>query len=103
MDVPLAIVGCGGMGGRHLLGLKALYDTPLCNVELVAVCDQRRDNAEHLADDAERLLGRRPFVFGDLGQMVAAVPDLQAVDIATDSASAGGRAAIRSSSASGSS
>ena len=85
--IPMAIVGCGGMGGRHLLGLKELYETDMCNVQLVAACDVRQDNAEHLADDAERLLGRRPFVFGDMADMVAAVPDLQAVDITTDSGS----------------
>ena len=54
--LPLAIVGCGGMGGRHLLGLKELYDSEMCNVELVAACDLRRDNAEHLADEAQMLM-----------------------------------------------
>ena len=51
--IPLAIVGCGGMGCRHLLGLKELAGSGLCNLELVAVCDLRADNAERLADDAE--------------------------------------------------
>jgi predicted dehydrogenase len=85
--IPLAIVGCGGMGGRHLLGLKELYDSGQSNVELVAACDLRRDNAEALADDAERLLGRRPRVFQDMAAMVATIPDLQGVDITTDSSS----------------
>ena len=40
------------MGGRYLLGLKELYDTPLCTVELVAVYDLRRNNAEHLLSQA---------------------------------------------------
>ena len=85
--IPIAIVGCGGMGGRHLLGLKELYDTPLCNVELVALCDLRRDNADHLAGQAEELLGLRPQVFSSMEAMVAALPDLQGVDITTDSGS----------------
>ncbi len=84
--IPLAIVGCGGMGGRHLLGLEELVDSGLNNVELAAVCDLRRDNAEHLADEAEKLLGRRPAVYQDLAKMAAAVPDLQVVDITTDAA-----------------
>lgn len=83
--VPIAIVGCGGMGGRHLRGVKALYDTDLCNIELVAACDLRRDNAEFLADNAEQMLGKRPLVFQDMAEMVRAVPDLQAVDVTTDS------------------
>ena len=81
---PLAIVGCGGMGGRHLLGLKELQENGAENVDLVAVCDLRRDNAEHMADEAERLLGHRPAVFEDLAKMAGAISDLQAVVITTD-------------------
>jgi predicted dehydrogenase len=85
--IPLAIVGCGGMGGRHLLGLKELAETEVCNVELVAVCDLRRDNAQHLANEAEQLLQHRPLIFNDMEDMVAESPDLLAVDITTDSGS----------------
>jgi predicted dehydrogenase len=81
---PLAIVGCGGMGGRHLLGLKELQDAGAVNFELLAACDLRRDNAEHLADEAEKLLGRRPAVFDDMQKMSAALPGLQAVVITTE-------------------
>jgi len=87
LKIPLAIIGCGGMGSRHLLGIKELYDSGLSNVALTAVCDLRLDNAEHLADEAEKILGRRPLVFRDLGQMVADVPDLQAAIITTDAGS----------------
>lgn len=81
--IPIAIVGCGGMGGRHLRGVQELYANPLCNIELVACCDLRRDNAEYLADEAEKRLGRRPHVFTDMEAMVQEVPDLQAVDVTT--------------------
>lgn len=72
------------MGIRHLLGLTELYTAGLPVLELIAVCDLRRDNAVHLADKAERLLGHRPSIYDDLACMVAAMPDLQAVDITTD-------------------
>jgi predicted dehydrogenase len=85
--LPIAIVGCGGMGGRHLRGLKELSGTPFYNVELVAVCDLRLDNAEHLAGLAEELLGARPQVFQSMEAMVAALPELQGVDVTTDSGS----------------
>ena len=85
--VPIAIVGCGGMGGRHLLGLVELHDAGLDNVELVAVCDLRDDNAEHMANSAEKLLGQRPQVFQDMEAMVKTLPELQGVDITTDSGS----------------
>jgi predicted dehydrogenase len=86
-NVPIAIVGCGGMGGRHLLGLRELFDAGLGNVDVVAVCDLRRDNADFLADNAEELLGKRPQVFEDMAAMVKAVPELQGVSITTDSGS----------------
>src|SRR5258708_15420 len=63
--VRLAIVGCGGMGRRHLTGLAELSRTDHCNVDLVAVCDLNRKNAEDLADEAEQYLGTRPRVFSD--------------------------------------
>ncbi len=40
--IPIAIVGAGGMGGRHLRALGALYESGMANVELVAVCDTRK-------------------------------------------------------------
>lgn len=85
--VPIAIVGCGGMGGRHLLGLRELDDAGLGNVALVAVCDLRRDNADYLAERAGQLLGQRPWVFQDIAAMVKALPELQGVAITTDSGS----------------
>lgn len=83
--VRLAIVGCGGMGRRHLKGLAELATTDYNNVELVAACDVNRDNAEFLADEARELLGDRPAVFGDAEQMVREVEGLEAAACTTDS------------------
>ena len=82
--VKLALVGCGGMGRRHLAGLAELHRSDFSNVELVAVCDLNERNANDLADEALSLLGERPRVFGDIGTMVAAVEGLEAGDCATD-------------------
>ena len=45
IKIPIAIIGAGGMGGRHLRALGALYESGMANVELVAVCDKRKENA----------------------------------------------------------
>ena len=82
--IRLGLVGCGGMGTRHLYGLQELAQTPFNNVELAALCDIRRDNAELAAAEAEKLLGVRPEIFTDLEEMVRRVPDLAAVDVVTD-------------------
>ena len=82
--VRLGLVGCGGMGTRHLYGLRELVQSPFSNVELCAVCDIRRENAELAALEAEKLVGVRPEIFTDLAEMARAVPDLAAVDVVTD-------------------
>ncbi len=64
--VRMALVGCGGMGTRHLHGLKQLLGTPFDLVELSAVCDIRAENAQLAAAEAETLLGVRPGVYPDI-------------------------------------
>jgi predicted dehydrogenase len=83
-QVKIAIVGCGGMGRRHLAGLAELSRTDHCNVQLRAVCDLNLANANALAEEAEQLLGTRPLVFDDAATMVEQVEDLEAADCPTD-------------------
>ncbi|HEX5502131.1 MAG TPA: Gfo/Idh/MocA family oxidoreductase [Thermomicrobiales bacterium] len=85
--VRLAIVGCGGMGRRHLAGLAELARTDHNNVALVAVCDLNERNAEALADEARVLLGQRPRVFRDMTTMAREAEGLEAADCTTDTGS----------------
>jgi predicted dehydrogenase len=85
--VRLAIVGCGGMGRRHLAGLAELSHTPHMNLDLVAVCDPNLQNAEDLADEAHELLGERPVVYAEATKMVREVDGLEAADCPTDTGS----------------
>ncbi len=84
--LPICIVGCGGMGHRHTIAYHVLEETGLSNMELMAVCDINRDNAQRVAGEVERLFGRKPLVFTDLDQMLAN-PDIAAVDVVTDGSS----------------
>ena len=54
--VKYAAVGTGGMGRRHLRGMARLYQSSMCNMELVACCDLNADNANYYADEANELL-----------------------------------------------
>ena len=56
-------------------------------MELVAVCDLNQENADFLADEAHELLGSRPKVFADIGEMAREIPDLRAADVTTDTGS----------------
>jgi len=83
--LPIALIGCGGMGRRHLRGMAQLAGTARPNIELVAVCDLNQANAEFLADEAAELLGRRPRVYADIAQMARDFgADLHAASITTD-------------------
>jgi predicted dehydrogenase len=79
--IPLAIVGCGGMGHRHLFGLAELHDNGLSRFDLVAACDPVTANAESLADEAEKRLGKRPVVVKSMDELDAL--GVAAVDITT--------------------
>ena len=82
--VKMALIGCGGMGTRHLYGVRELARSLFNNIELVALCDIRRENVELAATEVEELLGCKTATFTDLGAMAKAIPDLGMVDVVTD-------------------
>lgn len=73
MTFALGLVGCGGMGRRHVLGMSKLRAAGQMQFELAAVCDVLPANGERLATQAEEMLGRRPSVYTDLDTMLKAV------------------------------
>ncbi len=85
--VRLAIVGCGGMGRRHLAGLGELHRAGDRSIDLIAVCDRNLENANDLADEARSLLGTRPQVFASVAEMAAGADGLEAADCTTDTGS----------------
>jgi len=80
----LGLVGCGGMGLRHVLGLAELRRQRPDALALVAVCDVHESSARHVAEVAERELGRLPRVYTDYQAMLKYESSLDAVSIATD-------------------
>ena len=85
--IRLGIVGCGGMGRRHLAGLAELARSDHHPVDLVAVCGLNEHNARDLADEAFAMLGTRPAVYTDLARMASETDGLEAADCTTDTGS----------------
>ncbi|HEV2124454.1 MAG TPA: Gfo/Idh/MocA family oxidoreductase, partial [Chloroflexota bacterium] len=89
-QLNLAIIGCGGMGTRHMYGVKETAEVvrgglaSIPSFRLAALCDPTERNREALADLASQELGERPRTFETLGAMLEAMPEVQAVDIATE-------------------
>jgi predicted dehydrogenase len=69
MSFAMGLVGCGGMGRRHVIGMKQLKLAGKLNFDLVAVCDIMPANLQKMADHAEELLGTRPQQFADFDSM----------------------------------
>jgi predicted dehydrogenase len=80
-SIPLAIIGCGGMGHRHLTGLIELHRAGWADFSLVAACDPVQSNAESLADLAASALGARPAVVASVAELAGL--GVAAVDITT--------------------
>ncbi len=81
--LALALVGCGGMGCRHIAGLHKLLEIDALPWELVAVCDVIPENAARAANLAEELLGRRPGVFSSIDEMHTGLDQLDALIVTT--------------------
>jgi predicted dehydrogenase len=71
--VKLALIGAGGISGGHARGILEHQD----KIECVALCDVSADNLENRA----RQLGGNPARFQDWKKMLAAMPEIDAVDI----------------------
>ncbi|MXY12967.1 MAG: hypothetical protein F4Y46_02890, partial [Chloroflexi bacterium] len=76
----MALVGCGGMGRRHLHGLAQLESAGLNPFDLVGVCDPFAEAANAAAHLAEKLLDVQPRVYAGLEDLAAAEePDAVAI------------------------
>ncbi len=80
----LAQVGCGGMGLRHIYGLTELKQQGFDTFDLVALCDLHPEAANHVASEAEKGMGKRPKTYTNFDEMLEKEPDIDAVNIVTD-------------------
>ncbi len=80
--MKLALVGCGGMGRRHIGGTGRLNKVGKLNFELAAVCDMLPENAALAADVAAENLDQRPEIYHDFDGMLSSA-QLDAVILTT--------------------
>lgn len=81
--IKLALIGCGGMAGAHVKGLRALWERDIKVFEVVATCDIVEERARERARQAEEFQGNAVQVFTDFHQMLDKLPEIEAVDICT--------------------
>ena len=83
MAHEFALVGCGGMGRRHLRGFVELARVRPGLIELAAVVDVDRERADFVAGEVAELLGSRPAACTGIAEAKAQRPELVAADIVT--------------------
>jgi predicted dehydrogenase len=79
----MGLVGCGGMSGGHVEGLKQLHSKGLADVEITATCDLVEDAAAKRARQLSTFQTESPEVYTDLSKMLEGT-ELDAVDICTE-------------------
>ncbi|NCA18657.1 MAG: gfo/Idh/MocA family oxidoreductase, partial [Actinobacteria bacterium] len=79
----VAIVGCGFMGRRHMLGFNALHKAGKLNGEIVALLDINAETANKLADETFNLMGVKPKVYTNIDDLLQD-DRVEALDIVTD-------------------
>lgn len=81
--LTLVLVGCGGMGCRHIKGLRRLKEIGALPFQLAGVCDIFAANAERAADLAHDLLGERPRTFASFAEMQRDLGQIDAMIVTT--------------------
>ncbi|MGC4190797.1 MAG: Gfo/Idh/MocA family oxidoreductase [Thermomicrobiales bacterium] len=79
----LVLVGCGGMGCRHIRGLHRLKEIDALPFTLAGVVDIFEPNRERAASLAEELLGHRPQQFDSFDAMQEGLDRIDAMVVTT--------------------
>ncbi|MGN6030110.1 MAG: Gfo/Idh/MocA family protein [Thermomicrobiales bacterium] len=79
----LVLVGCGGMGCRHIRGLHRLKEIDALPFTLAGVVDIFEPNRERAASLAEELLGHRPQQFDSFEALQAGLGRIDAMVVTT--------------------
>lgn len=66
----LALVGCGGISAVHVRAYRDLHERGCQDFEIAACCDVARDKAEEKAEEIAAFQGKKPEVFGSVGELV---------------------------------
>jgi len=80
-SVKTALVGCGGIAGAHVKGLRELHKNSLDCMTITATCDVVEQRAEERAAELAEFQRVRPTVYTDLNRLLDKEGDVEAVNI----------------------
>ncbi len=79
--IRMALLGCGGMSGAHVNGLKLLWENNIKVFDVIATCDIVEGNAKRRAEEIDAFQGKMPKVYTNLDDMLEKEKNLDAVNI----------------------
>jgi len=79
----MALIGCGGISGAHVEGLRQLNGAGFMDVQVVATCDLIETAAQRRAQELGAFQKQTPKPYTDLKKMLAS-EKIDAVDICTE-------------------
>ncbi len=79
--IRMAMLGCGGMSGAHIGGLRNLWNKDIKIFDIVATCDIVEERAAQRAKEAEQIQGKAPNIYTSVEEMLEKESDLDAVNI----------------------
>ena len=80
--LQMGLIGCRGIMGAHVNGLRQLWEKGYKSCVIPAVCDCDLSRAENIARSIEEWQGAKPRVYADFREMLEKEPEMQAVDLA---------------------
>jgi predicted dehydrogenase len=63
--VRIGIIGCGGISKCHIDGVKILVENGCKEIEITALCDEKRENAEEKKNMILKFQKNEPLIFTD--------------------------------------
>jgi len=69
--VRIGLIGCGGISKSHIDGVKILVEKGWDEIEITAVCDEKKEVAEEKAELISNFQKNKPIVFTDYEKLIS--------------------------------
>ncbi|MCS7181056.1 MAG: Gfo/Idh/MocA family oxidoreductase [bacterium] len=69
--VRIGIIGCGGISKCHIDGVKILFENGCKEIEVTALCDERKENAEEKKELILNFQKNEPVIFTNYEKVIS--------------------------------
>ncbi|MCM8809301.1 MAG: Gfo/Idh/MocA family oxidoreductase [Candidatus Omnitrophica bacterium] len=69
--VRIGIIRCGGISSNHIYGVKKLVENGCKEIEITALCDQNKENAEDKKNLIKQFQKNQPIIFTEYEKVIS--------------------------------